>query len=161
MLKGQSAADLDDPSESTTSGYLEFVIEPPIEVLTALLLAFVLGLGIAAIKGDALLNMMNEFKNIIELVISKVIIPLLPFHIFANMNHSGTVTTIISVFLKVFVLIIILHLLYLLFIYFTAGTMSRQNPLQMLKTMSPAYFTALGTQSSAATIPVTLHSTKQ
>src|SRR5699024_9952864 len=69
--------------------------------------------------------------------------------------------TIISVFLKVFVLIIILHLLYLLFIYFTAGTMSRQNPLQMLKTMSPAYFTALGTQSSAATIPVTLHSTKQ
>src|SRR5699024_10106629 len=69
MLKGQSAADLDDPSESTTSGYLEFVIEPPIEVLTALLLAFVLGLGIAAIKGDALLNMMNEFKNIIELVI--------------------------------------------------------------------------------------------
>lgn len=164
MLKGQSAADLDDPSESTTSGYLEFVIEPPLDVLTALLLAFVLGLGIAAIKGDALLNMMNEFKNIIELVISKVIIPLLPFHIFgifANMTHAGTVTTIISVFLKVFVLIIILHLLYLLFIYFTAGTMSRQNPLQMLKTMSPAYFTALGTQSSAATIPVTLHSTKQ
>src|SRR5699024_11216163 len=59
MLKGQSAADLDDPSESTTSGYLEFVIEPPLDVLTALLLAFVLGLGIAAIKGDALLNMMN------------------------------------------------------------------------------------------------------
>src|SRR5699024_12562553 len=77
--------------------------------------------GIAAIKGNALLNMMNEFKNIIELVISKVIIPLLPFHIFgifANMTHAGTVTTIISVFLKVFVLIIILHLLYLLFIYF-------------------------------------------
>src|SRR5690625_5929668 len=63
MLKGQSAAELDDPSESTTSGYLEFVIEPPIEVLTALLLAFVLGLVIAAIKGDALLNMMNEFRS--------------------------------------------------------------------------------------------------
>src|SRR5699024_12404655 len=149
---------------STTFGYLEFDIESSIVVLTALLLAFVLGLCIAAIKGDALLNMMNEFINIIELVINKVIIPLLPFHIFgifANMTHSGTVTTIISVFLKVFVLIIILHLLYLLFIYVTAGTMSKQNPLQMLKTMSPAYFTALGTQSSAATIPVTLHSAKQ
>src|SRR5699024_7970969 len=132
----------------TTSGYLEFVIEPPIEVLTALLLAFVLGLGIAAIKGDALLNMMNEFKNIIELVISKVIIPLLPFHIFgifSNMSHAGTVTTIIIVFLKVFFLFIILHLLYLLFIYFTAGTMSRQNLLQIINNMLLTYFTYLDT----------------
>src|SRR5699024_12849879 len=95
---------------------------PPLDVLTALLLAFVLGLGIAAIKGDALLNMMNEFKNIIELVISKVIIPLLPFHIFgifANMTHAVTVTTIISVFLKVFVLFIILFLLFFFFFFFT------------------------------------------
>lgn len=164
MLKGQSSAALDDPSESTTSGFLDFVIAPPMDVLTALLLAFVLGLGIAAIKGNALLNIMNEFKNIIELVINKVIIPLLPFHIFgifANMTHAGTVTTIISVFAKVFVLIITLHILYLLFIYVTAGTMSKQNPFHMLKTMSPAYFTALGTQSSAATIPVTLQSAKQ
>src|SRR5699024_10367162 len=164
MLKGKLSAALVDPSDSATGGYLDFVIEPPIDVLTALLFAFVLGLGIAAVKGNALLNIMNEFKYIIELVINKVIIPLLPFHIFgifANMTHAGTVTTIISVFAKVFVLIIILHLLYLLFIYVTAGTMSKQNPLQMLKTMSPAYFTALGTQSSAATIPVTLHSAKQ
>src|SRR5699024_12599051 len=97
-------------------------------------------------------------------VLSYIIIQLLLYNIydiFAKMTHACTVTTIISIFLKVFLLIIILHLLYLLFINFTAGTMSRQNPLQMLKTMSPAYFTALGTQSSAATIPVTLHSTKQ
>src|SRR5699024_4840130 len=139
-------------------------INPPMDVLTALLLAFVLGIGIAAIKASALLNIMNEFKGIIELVINKVIIPLLPFHIFgifANMTYTGTVSTIIIVFAKVFLLIIILHLLYLIAIYVTAGTMSRQNPFQMLKTMSPAYFTALGTQSSAATIPVTLQSAKQ
>lgn len=164
LLKGQSATNLEDPSEGTIEGYLEFVIAPPMEVLTALLLSFVLGIGIAAIKGNGLLNIMNEFKNIIELVINKIIIPLLPFHIFgifANMTYTGTVTTIISVFAKVFFLIIILHLLYLVFIYVTAGTMSKQNPLQMLKTMAPAYFTALGTQSSAATIPVTLQSAKQ
>src|SRR5699024_8137973 len=71
------------------------------------------------------------------------------------------VSTIISVFAKVFILSIIFHLLYLVFIYITAGSMSKQNPFHMLKTMSPAYFTALGTQSSAATIPVTLHSAKQ
>lgn len=164
LLKGQTSANLDDPSEGAVEGFLEFVINPPMDVLTALLLAFVLGIGIAAIKASALLNIMSEFKGIIELVINKVIIPLLPFHIFgifANMTYTGTVSTIISVFAKVFLLIIILHLLYLIAIYVTAGTMSRQNPFQMLKTMSPAYFTALGTQSSAATIPVTLQSAKQ
>lgn len=164
ILKGQTAADLDDPSEGLLNGFLEFVIDPPMEVLTALLLSFVLGIGISAIKGDALLNIMEEFKKIIELVINKVIIPLLPFHIFgvfANMTYAGQVSTIITVFAKVFLLIITLHLLYLVFIYTTAGTMSKQNPFQMLKMMSPAYFTALGTQSSAATIPVTLQSTKQ
>src|SRR5690625_1331967 len=165
MLKGQSATNLDDPSEGLISGYLEdFFIEPPLDVLTALILSFVVGIGIAVINGQALLNVMDEFKNIIEVVISKVIIPLLPFHIFgifANMTYAGQVSTIISVFAKVFILIIILHLLYLVSIYITAGAMSKQNPFHMLKTMSPAYFTALGTQSSAATIPVTLHSAKQ
>lgn len=164
LLKGQTASSLDDPSEGLLTGYLNFEIPAPLDVLTALILSFVLGIGIAAIKGNALLNIMEDFKGIIELVIERVIIPLLPFHIFgifANMTYAGTVSTIISVFAKVFILIIILHLLYLIFIYSTAGTMSRQNPFQMLKTMSPAYFTALGTQSSAATIPVTLNSAKQ
>ncbi len=164
LLKGQTASNLEDPSEGAVEGFLEFVIAPPMEVLTALLLAFVLGIGIAAVKGDALLNIMNEFKRIIELVINGVIIPLLPFHIFgifANMAYAGTVTTIISVFAKVFLLIILLHIGYLISIYITAGAMSKQNPFHMLKTMAPAYFTALGTQSSAATIPVTLQSAKQ
>src|SRR5690625_3749853 len=144
ILQGQTAADLDDPSEGLITGFLDFVIDPPMEVLTALLLSFVLGIGISAIKGDALLNIMEEFKKIIELVINKVIIPLLPFHIFgvfANMTYAVQVSTIITVFSKVFLLIITLHLLSLVFIYVTAGPMSKQNPFHMLKTMSPAYFT--------------------
>lgn len=164
MLAGQSMTNLDDPSKGLVSGFLDFVIIPPLDVLTALLLSFVLGLGIAATKADKMLNITEEFRRIIELVINKVIIPLLPFHIFgifANMTYAGQVTTIISVFAKVFVLIITLHLLYLVFLYSTAGSMSKENPLAMLKTMSPAYFTALGTQSSAATIPVTLDSAKK
>lgn len=164
LLKGQEMTNLDDPSKGLVNGFLDFVIAPPIEVLTALILSFVVGLGIAATKGDGLLNLSVEFRRIIELVINKVIIPILPFHIFgifANMTYTGQVTTIISVFAKVFLLIITLHLLYLLFIYVTAGTMAKENPLKMLKTMTPAYFTALGTQSSAATIPVTLDSAKK
>lgn len=164
ILKNQSMTNLDDPSKGLVGGLLDFVIAPPIEVLTALVLAFVVGLGIAATRADTLLNLSIEFRKIIELVINKVIIPLLPFHIFgifANMTYAGQVTTIISVFAKVFILIILLHVIYLVFLYTTAGTMGKENPLKMIKTMMPAYFTALGTQSSAATIPVTLASTKQ
>lgn len=164
LLSGQSMTDLDDPSKGLVGGFLDFVIVPPLDVLTALLLAFVLGLGIAATNADKTLHIMEEFRRIIELVINKVIIPLLPFHIFgifANMTYAGQVTTIISVFAKVFLLIITLHLLYLVFLYTTAGTMGKENPFAMMKTMSPAYFTALGTQSSAAAIPVTLHSAKK
>lgn len=164
LLKGQAMTSLDDPSKGLVSGFLDFTITPPLDVLTALVLAFVVGLGIAAIKGDGLLKITIEIRSIIELVISKVIIPLLPFHIFgifANMTYAGQVTTIISVFVKVFVLIIGLHLLYLVFLYTTAGTMSKENPFTMMRTMLPAYFTAIGTQSSAATIPVTLESTKK
>ncbi len=99
-----------------------------------------------------------------ELVISKTIIPLLPIHIFgifANMTHAGQVASIIKVFAVVFVMIILLHILYLTLQYSVAGALSKQNPLAMLKTMLPAYFTALGTQSSAATIPVSLEQAKK
>src|SRR5690606_38414001 len=93
-----------------------------------------------------LLNVFLDFRGIVELVIEKVIIPLLPFHIFgifANMTHTGQVATILSVFAKVMVMIIILHIVYLILQYTVAGSISKQNPIGMLKTMSPAYFTAL------------------
>src|SRR5690625_1952849 len=139
MLKGQSATNLDDPSEGLISGYLEdFFIEPPLDVLTALILSFVVGIGIAVINGQALLNVMDEFKNIIEVVISKVIIPLLPFHIFgifANMTYAGQVSTILGVFAKVFVMIIILHVLYLVLQDTMACLLGKQNPLHILRQM--------------------------
>ncbi|MCV4235944.1 dicarboxylate/amino acid:cation symporter [Virgibacillus sp. LDC1] len=164
MLKGQSLENFSDPTESLATTYLKLEMAPPIGVMTALLLSFVIGLGIAAIKGNTLLHLMNEFRDIIQLVIEKVIIPLLPFHIFgifANMTFAGQVSTILNVFAKVFIMIIILHLLYLTLQYTVAGSLSKQNPFGMIKKMLPAYFTALGTQSSAATIPVTLERTKK
>ncbi|WP_121639445.1 dicarboxylate/amino acid:cation symporter [Virgibacillus sp. Bac330] len=164
LLSQQSLQSFSDPTKALSSGFIEIEMPPPMGVMTALLLAFVLGLGIAAIKGDALYQLSLDVRDIIHLVIEKVIIPLLPFHIFgifANMTAAGQVSTILSVFAKVFVMIIILHLLYLLVQYTLAGTLSKQNPVSMLKTMTPAYFTALGTQSSAATIPVTLKHSKK
>ncbi|WP_087972139.1 dicarboxylate/amino acid:cation symporter [Oceanobacillus rekensis] len=163
LLSGQSMEIFSDPTEGLSEAFFNVEMAPPMEVITALLISFVVGIGIAAIKSDALLNLASDFRDIIQLVIVKVIIPLLPFHIFgifANMTHAGQVATILSVFAKVFVMIIILHILYLILQYSIAGSLRKQNPFKMLKTMSPAYFTALGTQSSAATIPVTLKQTK-
>ncbi|WP_419501083.1 cation:dicarboxylate symporter family transporter [Barnesiella intestinihominis] len=96
------------------------------------------------------------------LLIAKVIIPLLPLHIFGiflNMTVSGQVASIISVFVKIIVVIFILHILLLLVQFVLAGIIGKKNPLRLLRNMLPAYATALGTQSSAATIPVTLAQT--
>ncbi len=141
-----------------------FTVEMPplMGVMTALILAFVLGLGMAYIHSDKLKGMMDDFKLIIERVISKVIIPLLPFYIFGiflSITQSGQVSGILGIFLKLIVIIFVMTVVLLLIQFSIAGLVARQNPLKMLRTMMTAYMTALGTQSSAATIPVTLAQT--
>ncbi len=139
--------------------YFTVDMPPLMEVMTALILAFVLGLGMAYIEGDRLKRVMDDFKGIIERVISGVIIPLLPiyiFGIFLNMTQSGQVASVLSVFLKLIVVIFAMTVVLLLFQFSVAGLVACKNPLRMLRTMLTAYATALGTQSSAATIPVTL-----
>ena len=101
----------------------------------------------------------SDFQKIITKLIETVIIPLLPLHIFGiflNMTVSGQVMSVITMFLKVIIVIFVLHVLLLLIQFTIAGSVSGKNPLRLLKNMLPAYATALGTQSSAATIPVTL-----
>lgn len=153
-----------NPSEALLEPFFKVDMPPVFGVMTALLLAFIIGLGIAFIKGDTIKKLMNEFQEIVSKVISNVIIPLLPIHIagiFANMTYAGQVFTILSVFSKVFVMILILHLIMLLLQFTIAGTAAGGNPIKLLLNMVPAYFTAVGTQSSAATIPVTLKQTKE
>lgn len=153
-----------NPEEALLKAYFEVDMPPVFGVMTALLIAFILGLGIAAIKGDTIKKFMNEFQGIIEKLISNIIIPLLPFHIagiFANMTYAGQVATILSVFSRVFVMIILLHIIVLIIQFTVGGIVAGGNPFKLLKTMIPAYFTAIGTQSSAATIPVTLAQTKE
>ncbi|MDG5472837.1 dicarboxylate/amino acid:cation symporter [Jeotgalibacillus sp. ET6] len=164
LMENQAAQAFDDPETALLPGFFEVEMAPLMGVMTALLLAFVLGIGMASLKSSYLLNILEEFRKIIQQLIEKIIIPLLPFHIFgifANMTQGGQVSSILSVFLKVFIMIIVLHILYLFIQYSIAGSLRRQSPVKMLKTMLPAYFTALGTQSSASTIPVTLERTKK
>ncbi|HCM60622.1 MAG TPA: sodium:proton antiporter [Bacteroidales bacterium] len=138
-----------------------FTIEmPPVmDVMPALILSFCIGLGITFLKGDTLQKAFLEFREIITMIIKNIIIPFLPFYIFGmflSMSVSGQVYSVIVLFLKVILVIFILHILLLLIQFLVAGAISGRNPLKALKGMLPAYATALGTSSSAATIPVTL-----
>ncbi|MDO4163330.1 MAG: dicarboxylate/amino acid:cation symporter [Bacteroides sp.] len=144
--------------------YFSVEIPPLMGVMTALVLAFVLGLGLAYLQSDALKNAARDFQDIIIKTISAVILPLLPiyiFGIFLNMTHSGQVFSILLVFIKIIGIIFLLHIFILVFQYCVAALFVHRNPFKLLVKMLPAYFTALGTQSSAATIPVTLEQTKK
>jgi len=161
---GSLAVNAENPEEALVSGFFNVDMPPIFGVMTALLIAFTIGIGISVIKGDTIKKFMKEFQQIIEKLISNIVIPLLPFHIlgiFANMTYGGQVATIISVFARVFAMIITLHIIIIIFQYIVGGAFAGGNPFRLLKNMIPAYFTAIGTQSSAATIPVTLEQTKK
>ena len=161
---GAALAEGSHPEAGLLSGYLTVDMPPIMGVMTALLMAFVIGIGIAVVEGTTLKNFMNEIQTIVEKIITNIIIPFLPLYvagIFANMTYAGEIVKIMSVFAKVFGIIIILHFVILLVQYTIAGTLAGANPILLIRKMLPAYFTAIGTQSSAATIPVTLKQTKE
>jgi len=139
-------------------------IPPLMNVMTALILAFTLGLGLAAIEGQTLKNAIHDFEEVITKTIKSAIIPLLPlyiFGIFLNMTYVGQVFSILTVFIKIIGIIFLIHIGILILQFAIAGGFARKNPFKLLWNMMPAYFTALGTQSSAATIPVTLEQTRK
>lgn len=163
-LIAQSAqtATVDNPGEMALKPFFTVEMPAPFDIMTALLLSFCIGLGLSAIPGNTLRMAAADLRDIVTLLIEKVIIPLLPLHIFGiflNMTISGQVASTISVFVKIIIVIFVLHILLLLIQFSLAGLVARKNPLRLLKNMLPAYATALGTQSSAATIPVTLAQT--
>lgn len=161
LLRG-SEVTLPEDSATALAPYFTVEMPPLMGVMTALILAFVLGLGMAYTHSTRLKGMMDDFKQIIERVISGVIIPLLPFYIFGiflSMTQSGQVAGVLGVFVKLIAVIFCMTVVLLLLQFSIAGLAARKNPLTMLRTMLTAYVTALGTQSSAATIPVTLAQT--
>ena len=137
-------------------------IPVPMNVMTALVLAFTLGLTTATMQSVALKNVMKDFMQVIIKTINVAIIPLLPiyiFGIFLNMAYTGDAARVLTVFVKIIGVIFVMHIFLLIFQYCVAGAFVGKNPFRLLGRMLPAYFTALGTQSSAATIPVTLRQT--
>lgn len=151
-------------SAAELSPYFTVTIPPLMSVMTALVLAFTLGLGLAALERHTLKDALHDFEQVIIKTINSAIIPLLPlyiFGIFLNMTYVGQVFSILTVFIKIIGIIFLIHIGILILQFAIAGGFVRKNPFRLLWTMLPAYFTALGTQSSAATIPVTLAQAKK
>lgn len=144
--------------------FFTLAVEPLMSVMTALATAFLVGFG-CAISGEstpALRSLLNDFRSLISLVIGRLIVPLLPvyiFGIFLSITVEGAVAPVLLTFVKIIAVIFVLHVGLLLLQFGVASLFSGKNPLRALRTMLPAYATALGTQSSAATIPVTLERT--
>jgi Na+/H+-dicarboxylate symporter len=144
--------------------FIRMDIPPVFSVMTALALAFVFGLGIAATQADQLKKISDQGRDIIQLLLEKVIIPLLPLYIagvFAQMATVGTVFSTLKTFGFVLLLAVAMHWLWISSLYTIAGLKAGKSPFSLIKNMLPAYFTALGTMSSAATIPVALQATKK
>ena len=162
LAKGIEPLDVETINEDLVKPFFNISMPPVMDVMSALVLSFTIGLGITLLKGDTLQKVFIDFREIITLVIASVIIPLLPLYIFGmflSMSVSGQVFSVILLFLKVILVIFILHILLLIIQFIVAGAISGRNPFKALKNMLPAYATALGTASSAATIPVTLQCT--
>lgn len=160
LLAGQKVPDLASP-ENAVSSIMDptFSMPPAFGVMTALILAIVLGLGMAAVRANKMMAIFREFRELVMKVILKTIVPLLPLHIFGiflNMSKSGQFAQVLVALGKIFIFSFVLTVVMLILQYLIAGTLGKCNPFAALWGMKDAYFTALGTSSSAATIPVTV-----
>ena len=154
-------------ADASLSPYFSISLQAILDTLSAVALAFILGLCLSSMRGkqigNSLYNGMAEFSKIIDKVLHTVIIPLLPLYIcgtFVDMTKSGKTFAILSILWKVFLVVIVMHLICILIQFVIAGTVSKKNPFELIKNQVPGYTTALGTQSSAATIPVNLECAK-
>lgn len=161
------ASQIGDPEAGMLEPIFTIPLSPMVDVTAAIVFSFTMGLGISALrnndKGEILYNLFQEFQEIITKVLSIIIIPLLPIYIagtFANITYAGQVWNILSIFWRVYLVVIPLHIVYLVIQFTTAGFVTGKNPLKMLKNQIPGYLTAVGTQSSATTIPVNVECAK-
>lgn len=138
---------------------LKIDIPPVMNVMTALVLAVMIGLAVAWVKSEEFTRLLDIFQKMVLELVKKILLPVLPVFIFANfclLSYQGAVTTQLPVFLSILLVVIVCHYIWLALLYGIAAIYSRKNSWQVLKFYGPAYFTALGTMSSAATLGVAL-----
>lgn len=134
-------------------------IDPIFSVMTALVTSIFFGLAIIWTNSQTLEKIFNELNNVMLQIVKRVIVPILPFFImttFTALSYEGGIIYQLPVFLKAIVIVMIMHYVWLFVIYSIGGTISKKNPIEVIKHYGPAYLTALGTMSSAATLPISL-----
>ena len=163
FMSPDALAKIQATADKSVASYFSLSIPPLLDTLSAVVMAFMLGLCLSAMKGKeigmSLYNGMKDFSGIIDKVLNNVIVPFLPLYIcgtFVDMTYSGKTFTILGILWKVFLVVIAMHLCYIVIQFFIAGAVSGKNPIKLIINQIPGYATALGTQSSAATIPVNL-----
>ena len=149
--------------ESGLDSYFTIPLKPLFDVTSAVVFAFILGIGITMLRpkkqGEELFSIVRDSEEVIQAILKNIIIPILPLHIlgtFANLAYAGSIQHILIIFGKVFAVVITLHILYITALFVISGLIAKKSPLMLIKNQIPPYFTAVGTQSSAATIPVSL-----
>ena len=167
FISADALAQIEATAGNSVDSFFSIALPPVIDTLSAVVLAFILGLCMSAMRGkeigDTLYNSFKDFSTIIDKVLHKAIIPLLPLFIcgtFVDMTKSGRTFVILGILWKVFLVVIIMHLIIITIQFAVAGAISKKNPFVLIKNQIPAYTTAIGTQSSAATIPVNLECAK-
>lgn len=143
--------------------YFTIPLSPALDVTTAIVFAFMVGITISYMRkdkiGETTFNIFNDFEMIVTRILNYFIIPLLPIHIFGiicELTYTGEVFSIIKLFITIYLCIFAMHYIYMLVMFSIAGTISKKNPFRLIKNQISGYLTAIGTQSSAATIPVNI-----
>ncbi len=167
FISSEVLEELAQASGKGVESYISINIPPVLDTISAVVLAFIIGLCLSNLRGktigDTLYNWFKDFSAIIDVVLQHSIVPLLPLYIcgtFVDMTKSGKTFVILGVLWKVFLVVILMHLILLVVQFIVAGSIAGKNPLTLMKNQIPAYCTAVGTQSSAATIPVNLECSK-
>ncbi|MGJ4095786.1 dicarboxylate/amino acid:cation symporter [Corynebacterium macclintockiae] len=164
LLSNESMIKAEDIDEGALQPFFSVEMDPPMGVMSALLLAFTVGIALASMRTEVLYRGAEELREVSMNVIQKFIIPLLPIYIFGvflTMGMNGNLKLTLTQFSKVLILAVLMTWVILALQFLLAGLFAGRNPLTALRNMMPAYFTALGTSSSAATIPVTLECTRK
>ncbi|MBO6173290.1 MAG: cation:dicarboxylase symporter family transporter, partial [Bacteroidales bacterium] len=144
--------------------YIDLKIPPVCDIMTALLLSFMIGIGIIVTGSSPLKKAFDDFGAIVRLTIEKVIIPMLPWYIFTmicEMGARGVIDVVLGSGFKIILTGIVLTIIYLILQYCVAGAIAGKNPLKCLWNMVPAYLTAFSICSSSAAIPMTSACTKK
>ncbi len=164
ILPWLSISELSDSIRELPALLFEFNIPPVMSVISALVLSIMVGLSAVWTNSECVIGLLDEFQKMVLLLIERVLIPILPFFIAANfcaLSYEGAITHQLPIFINVMAIVLVAHFVWLAILYGVAGVISRKNPLTVLRYYVPPYLTAVGTMSSAATLPVSLKAAKR